>query len=99
MNPEDIADEFRVEAKEYARPTPIEGVRALALTRFTDDRGFLLEIFRSRASHDAAKPLADFFRGVDTAQMNYSIVAIDGHIKGLHYHLKPDDIWFFPPPS
>ena len=99
MTPEDIAAEFRVEAKEYARPTSIEGVQTLALTRFTDDRGFFLEIFRSRAAHDAAKPLAEFFRGVDTAQMNYSIVDIDGHIKGLHYHLKQDDIWFFPPPS
>jgi dTDP-4-dehydrorhamnose 3,5-epimerase len=31
--------------------------------------------------------------------MNYSIVDADGHIKGLHYHLRQEDIWFFPPPS
>jgi len=33
------------------------------------------------------------------AQLNYSIVDAVGHIKGLHYHLRQDDIWFFPPPS
>ena len=31
--------------------------------------------------------------------MNFSVVDADGHIKGLHYHLRQDDIWFFPPPS
>ena len=31
--------------------------------------------------------------------MNFSIVDAEGHIKGLHYHLKQDDIWFVPPPS
>jgi len=99
VKPEDIVPEFRVEAKDYARPTPVEGVRILSLTRFIDDRGFFMEIFRSRAAHDGGKPLAEFFRGVDAAQMNYSIVDADNHIKGLHYHLKQDDIWFFPPPS
>ena len=31
--------------------------------------------------------------------MNFSIVDAEGHIKGLHYHLNQDDIWFVPPPS
>lgn len=31
--------------------------------------------------------------------MNFSVVAADGHVKGLHYHLKQEDIWFFTPPS
>jgi dTDP-4-dehydrorhamnose 3,5-epimerase len=99
MTPDDIAPEFRSHAKDYARPAPIEGVRLHRLTRFTDDRGFFLEIFRSKANHPASKELADFFQGVPVAQMNYSIVDAEGHIKGLHYHLKQDDIWFVPPPS
>jgi len=99
MTPEDIASEFRTPAKSYERKAPIEGVRVLPLSRFTDDRGSFLEVFRSQANHPAGRALAEFFSGVPIAQLNYSIVDTDGHIKGLHYHLKQDDIWFFPPPS
>lgn len=99
MTPDDIAPEFRAQPKSYGRVTPIEGVRTLSLPRITDDRGFFLEIFRGRAAHEGGRELADFFQGVVPAQMNYSIVDADGHIKGLHYHLKQEDIWFFPPPS
>ena len=38
----------------------IEGVRTLKLSRFTDDRGFFLEIFRARANHPAGSKLAEF---------------------------------------
>ena len=99
MTPEDIVPEFRAQPKTYARATAIQGVRTTSLSRFTDDRGFFLEIFRVRAGHDVGRALAEFFQGVQPAQMNYSIVDADGHIKGLHYHLKQEDIWFFPPPS
>ena len=99
MKPEDIAPEFRSQPKDYAKAAPIEGVRVLRLKRFTDDRGFFLEIFRARGNGAAGKELADFFQGVPVAQMNYSVVDTEGHIKGLHYHLKQDDIWFVPPPS
>jgi dTDP-4-dehydrorhamnose 3,5-epimerase len=99
VTPDDIAPEFRSEKKSYAKGEPIAGVKTLRLTRFTDDRGFFVEIFRSHATHPASKALADFFQGVPVAQMNYSIVDADGHIKGLHYHLRQEDIWFFPPPS
>ncbi len=78
---------------------PIEGVRTLRLSRITDDRGFLLEIFRGKANHPESRALAEFFDGVRVVQMNFSVVDADGHIKGLHYHLKQEDIWFFPPPS
>ena len=47
MTPDDIAPEFRAQPKDYAKPAPIDGVRILRLTRFTDDRGFFLELFRS----------------------------------------------------
>lgn len=99
MNPDDIAEEFRSAPKVYSRTAPIEGVRTLKLPQITDDRGFLFEIFRGRANHPESRPLAEFFEGTRVAQMNFSVVAADGHVKGLHYHLKQEDIWFFAPPS
>lgn len=99
MTHDDIAPEFRSQPKSYAKAAPIEGVRTLPLRRFTDDRGFFFEIFRTGASHPAGRELTEFFDGAPAAQMNYSVVDADRHVKGLHYHLKQDDIWFFPPPS
>lgn len=99
MTLDDIAPEFRSQPKAYASPGPIEGIRTLRLTRWTDDRGFFLEIFRARPNHPESRPLAEFFEGAAMAQMNYSIVDAEGHVKGLHYHLRQEDIWFFPPPS
>ena len=99
VTPEDIAPEFRSDAKTYAKAAPIDGVRTLKLPRITDDRGFFLEIFRAKSSQSGGRELTEFFSGVDVAQMNFSTVDAADHIKGLHYHLKQDDIWFFPPPS
>ena len=99
MKPEDIVAEFRSGRKGYSRSEPIDGVRMLSLRRHTDDRGFLMEIFRARANHPESRALSEFFAGVPVAQMNFSVVEAEGHIKGLHYHLKQEDIWFFPPPS
>jgi dTDP-4-dehydrorhamnose 3,5-epimerase len=100
VTPEEIDEEFRARPKAYDKPSPIDGVRTLKLSRFTDDRGFFLEIFRTKTDHPASEALAEFFAaGPMPAQMNFSIVDLEGHIKGLHYHLKQDDIWFFPPPS
>src|SRR6266496_407168 len=99
VTPEDIAPEFRSSAKSYPKAAPIEGVRTLKLARITDDRGFFLEIFRAKSNHSQGRELTDFFSGVDVAQMNFSTVDASDHIKGLHYHLKQDDVWFFPPPS
>lgn len=97
--PEEIAPEFRAAPKSYARPMAIEGVRTMRLPRFTDERGFLLELYRSRGNGSTGEELSDFFAGVSLAQVNFSTVDVPAHIKGLHYHLKQDDIWFFPPPS
>src|SRR5712692_2872723 len=96
---DDIAEEFRSRPKAYAKAEPIEGVRSLKLTRQTDDRGSFFVIFRAKADHPNSRPLAPFFEGAPAAQMNFSIADADGHIKGLHYHLRQEDIWFFPPPS
>jgi dTDP-4-dehydrorhamnose 3,5-epimerase len=99
MHPDDIAPEFRSQPKAYARTPPIEGVRTLKLPRWTDDRGFFMEIFRANPNHPESRALAEFFAGAPAAQMNFSVVDAENHIKGLHYHLRQEDIWFFPPPS
>jgi dTDP-4-dehydrorhamnose 3,5-epimerase len=99
VTPDDIAPEFRSQPKEYRRSEPIDGVRTLRLPRQTDDRGYFLEIFRARSNGGAGGELAKFFEGAPVAQMNFSAVNAEGHIKGLHYHLRQEDIWFFPPPS
>ena len=98
---DDIDEKFRAVPKAYDRPKPLEGVRTLKLTRITDDRGFFLEIFRAGANHPESRALAEFFAppAPAPAQMNFSTVDAENHIKGLHYHLRQDDIWFFPPPS
>jgi dTDP-4-dehydrorhamnose 3,5-epimerase len=99
MNLDDIVPEFRSSPKAYRRSEPIDGVRTLRLSRHTDDRGFFLEIFRARGNRETGGELTRFFEGASLAQINFSTVNADGHIKGLHYHLNQEDIWFFPPPS
>jgi dTDP-4-dehydrorhamnose 3,5-epimerase len=99
MTPDDIAPEFRSPPKSYRRVEPIAGVQTLHLSRHTDDRGFLFEIFRARGGRTAESDLARFFEGAPVAQINFTAVDAPGHVKGLHYHLKQEDIWFFPPPS
>jgi len=94
-----IGEEFRSEAKGYGAKTPLEGVRVLRLGRHVDDRGFLQEIYRTRADHPGSETLADFFRDVPVAQINFTFVDVPGHVKGLHYHLKQQDVWFCPHPS
>ncbi|KDA53210.1 hypothetical protein EG19_06910 [Thermoanaerobaculum aquaticum] len=76
----------------------MEGVRVFPLRRFVDDRGLFLELYRNQATHPGSEELARFFSGVEVAQLNYSLVTVNEHIKGLHYHLKQADVWFCPPP-
>ena len=94
-----IAAGFAGETKSYAAPAPIDGVKVHRLRRFVDDRGFFMEVFRNGSSGAHGAELADFWQGVDAAQINFSVVNAKDHIKGLHYHLKQEDIWFCPPPS
>ncbi len=94
-----IAEEFRSEVKEYPAKTGLDGVKVLRLARHVDDRGFFQEIYRAKADHPGSEALAEFFRGVPIAQMNFTIVDVPGHVKGLHYHLRQQDVWFCPHPS
>ena len=99
LPPEAIGEEFRSGTKSYAKPGPIDGVAIHRLARFVDDRGFFQEIYRAKADHAGSEPLAAFFRDVPVAQLNYTIVNAENHVKGLHYHLKQQDVWFCPHPS
>ena len=94
LSAEAIGEEFRSGTKAYAKPGPIEGVDIHRLPRFVDDRGFFQEIYRARADHPGSEGLAAFFRDVPVAQVNYTIVDVENHIKGLHYHLKQQDVWY-----
>jgi dTDP-4-dehydrorhamnose 3,5-epimerase len=99
LKPSSIGAEFQGKVKDYAPRRGIEGVEVVPLRRIVDDRGFFLEIYRREANHAGTEDLARFFRDVDVAQLNFSIVNASDHIKGLHYHLKQKDLWFCPPPS
>lgn len=96
---EAIGEEFRSETKSYAKAGPIDGVEVHRLPRFVDDRGFFQEIYRAKADHPGSEGLAGFFRDVPVAQVNYTIVDVESHIKGLHYHLSQQDVWYCPHPS
>ncbi len=99
LGPDAVGGEFRSPVKPYPPKTAIEGVKVFRLSRLVDDRGFFQEVYRAKADHPGSEELAAFFRDVPVAQMNYTIVDASDHIKGLHYHLKQQDIWFCPHPS
>ncbi len=94
----DILDGFGGTRKQYGTAASIAGVESCRLGRIVDDRGLLLEIYRNAATHPGSEGLPAFFKGVDVAQMNYTLVTTTDHVKGLHYHLKQTDVWFCPPP-
>lgn len=98
LTPEDLLPDFRGTQKAYTPAQPLEGVRVFPLRRFVDDRGLFLELYRREATHQGSEELVRFFAGVELAQLNYSLVTVGDHIKGLHYHLKQADVWFCPPP-
>ncbi len=93
-----VAEEFRTRTKTYGSKRTIEGVKVHRLARHVDDRGFFQEIYRAKADHPGSEALAEFFRDVPVAQINFTIVSAEDHVKGLHYHLKQQDVWFCPHP-
>jgi dTDP-4-dehydrorhamnose 3,5-epimerase len=98
LRPSDLLDGYSTGAKSYAKPTTIAGVEVFPLQRFVDDRGLFLEVFRNRTTHPSSGALAGFCASFQPAQLNYSLVTTADHIKGLHFHLKQEDVWFCPPP-
>jgi len=99
LSPRDLLDGQQGVKKAYDAPVPIDGVTVVPLHRHVDDRGLFLEVFRSHATHLGTESLSELFSGVPVAQINYSLVTADDHVKGLHYHLEQADVWFCPPPS
>jgi dTDP-4-dehydrorhamnose 3,5-epimerase len=98
LTPKDLLDGFVPEKKSYVRREPIAGVETFQLTRHVDERGLFLEIYRNATTHPGSEGLVRFFMGVEVAQLSYSLVTAQDHVKGLHYHLKQSDVWFCPPP-
>jgi dTDP-4-dehydrorhamnose 3,5-epimerase len=98
LKPNDLLEGLTPEKKRYAAPQLLAGVEILQLERQVDDRGLFLEIFRTAASHPSGEKLVRFFKDIEVAQLNYSLVTAQDHVKGLHYHLKQSDFWFCPPP-
>ncbi|MGC8916924.1 MAG: dTDP-4-dehydrorhamnose 3,5-epimerase family protein [Thermoanaerobaculum sp.] len=98
LTPDDLIPELRGTQKSYVATQLLDGVKVFPLRRFVDDRGLFLELFRRHATHAGSEELAAFFSGIEVAQLNYSLVTVGEHIKGLHYHLKQADVWFCPPP-
>lgn len=94
----DLLDGFVPDKKSYKKPAPIAGVEVLDLQRIVDDRGLFLELYRTAATHAGSERLPEFFRDVQLAQLNYSLITAVDHVKGLHYHLRQADVWFCPPP-
>jgi dTDP-4-dehydrorhamnose 3,5-epimerase len=99
LRPDAIGDEFRSGVKSYVPKRALDGVKVLRVPRLVDDRGFFQEIYRAKADHAGSEPLAEFFRDVPVAQLNFTIVDAENHVKGLHFHLKQQDVWFCPHPS
>jgi dTDP-4-dehydrorhamnose 3,5-epimerase len=95
---ESIGPEFVQGTKSYEKPGPIAGVEIHRLQRFVDDRGFFQEVYRAGSNHPGSESLARFFADVPVAQINFTIVNARDHIKGLHYHLKQQDVWYCPHP-
>ncbi len=85
LTPNDLLDGFGGEKKRYGTPTaPIAGVEILpAASGIVDDRGLFLEIYRNAATHPSSEKLVRFFDGVEIAQLNYSLVTAQDHVKGL----------------
>ncbi len=98
LSTDDLLDGFGGNRKRYDKAPAIDGVEVVSLHRHVDDRGLFLELYRHRATHMGTELLAEFCAGVDLAQLNYSLVTTEDHVKGLHYHLKQADVWFCPPP-
>jgi dTDP-4-dehydrorhamnose 3,5-epimerase len=94
----DLLDGIEFTRKAYGATPAIAGVEVVPLRRHVDDRGLFLETYRRRATHLGTEALADFSADVEVAQLNYSLVTAEDHVKGLHFHLKQTDVWFCPPP-
>jgi dTDP-4-dehydrorhamnose 3,5-epimerase len=87
-----ISDEARavLRKQQYAPRAEIDGVRRVALRRFHDDGGSMIELLR--LGREAEAGLAGF----RPAQINFSTLE-PGVVKAFHVHERQTDVWFVPP--
>lgn len=71
-----------------SQPSDIEGVEIYQPARFADERGWLMEIFRSDELDDRLFP-----------QMAYVSVTLPGVVRGPHEHRNQTDFFCFPGPG
>lgn len=93
LSPADLAPEFQdaISTQEYARRTPIEGVRIIDLRLMVDDGGSFAELVR----FDESGRLLEI-PSFQVRQSSYSQV-LPGAIKAFHLHYNQEDVWFVPP--
>lgn len=66
------------------RNGPIEGVITRPLRKFTDERGWLAELFRDDELPTGFRPA-----------MSYASVTLPGILRGPHEHVEQADLFFF----
>lgn len=76
--------------QKYGDSSGIEGVRSLALARFNDEGGAMMELLR------LGRKAPEGLEGFRPAQINYSTLQ-PGVIKAFHVHKRQTDVWFVPP--
>lgn len=69
----------------------LDGVIIKPLSIFSDDRGYLMEVFKE--GDEVAKTIAA--KGAAIKQTTYTL-SYPGIIKAFHLHKRQFDIWFFP---
>ena len=93
LTPDDLGPEFRnvITTQEYARKTPIEGVKVLDLRLMVDDGGSFAELVRFDENGNLLA-IPEF----KVRQSSYSQV-LPGAVKAFHLHYNQEDVWFVPP--
>lgn len=93
LAPADFGPEFQavLTTQEYARKTPIEGVRILDLRLMVDDGGSFAELVRFD-ENGRLLAIPEF----QVRQSSYSQV-LPGAVKAFHLHFNQEDVWFVPP--
>jgi dTDP-4-dehydrorhamnose 3,5-epimerase len=76
--------------QQYAARPEIDGVHRVALRRFHDDGGSMIELLRLGREEAAG------LGGFRPAQINFSTIE-PGVIKAFHVHERQTDVWFVPP--
>jgi len=83
-----IKEEERLPTREVVEKSTIEGVQIFELNKFEDDRGWLIELFRS-----------DCLLKNDYPSMGYVSMTLPGVCRGPHEHFEQSDLFVFMGPG